>query len=462
MPKKVLIAGAGTAGQMVLDEIENCFQQNRQVVGFVDDNTDLKSIGGVEVRGTTSNIKQLWQQLDFDELIIAIPSAGGKTIRKIIEQTAGIDCRIRIVPGIKEIIEGTVRLHQIREVKPEDLLGRDTVKINFQEMQEFFTGKRVLVTGGAGSIGSQLVEYLFDLPVNKLLALDIDESRLYELEKSLEADSDRSACFESVIADIRDKQRLEDIFQQFKPDIVFHVAALKQVPLLETNSQEAVKTNLGGTVNLINLLDSFSVDDCVFISTDKAVEPKSIMGQTKRIIERLVSTYQTEIKNVRLTAVRFGNVIGSRGSVVPLFKKQIEQGGPITVTAPDVYRYFMTGSEAVNLVLKAASFKEDGIVYLLSMGEPIKIVDLARQLIMVSGYIPDQDISVTITGLRKGEKKQEMICSPAEQPGPTAHPKISWIRPPEYSNDELVKLLEFIDNPHGSDEKNYRVMEQFV
>jgi FlaA1/EpsC-like NDP-sugar epimerase len=448
--KNLLIIGAGEAGEMLLREIKRQPDLKRNVVGFVDDDLGKKAPGGGEILGTTGEIPELIQKYEIDEVIIAIPSAPGKFIRRVTRQADRFNAKLRIIPGIREIIEGDVSWKQIRDIKAEDLLGREVVSVDEEKISGFLEEKTVLVTGGAGSIGGRLVKKLLASPVSQVIALDINESALYELEMTCRATKDKNK-FRPVLADVRDRIRIEQIVEEYKPDLILHAAALKHVPMLERFPAESIKTNLGGTINVFEVALENRVPKCLLVSTDKAVEPCNTMGLSKRVGEYLIGTYQARSKDTVYSAVRFGNVLASRGSVVPLFKKQIEQGGPVTVTDPEVVRYFMTISEAVKLVLTAATYEEEGRIYVLDLGEQVKILDLARQLISLAGYQPQKEIEIVFKGLREGEKLEEKLFAAGEEVARTEHPLIREIKAPvlntsaEKTIGELIKKVDHQD-----------------
>lgn len=448
-PRQVLVVGAGEAGQMLVREIRSHAGLNRSVVGFVDDDPKKQSgtgIDGIPVLGGTDRMAEFCRRLDVDEVIIAMPSVDGSVIRSVTRQAHRLNASLRIVPGIREIIEGDLRWNQIRTVRPEDLLGRETVRVDDERIREFFRGKAVLVTGAAGSIGSHLVQSLVRYPVQSVVGLDFNESGLYELEASELTATQRNA-FEPVLGDVRDAALVRTTLEEHRPDVVLHAAALKHVPMVEHHPREALRTNLTGSLNVFRAALRSEVDHCLLISTDKAVEPRNIMGYTKRVGEKLVGSLPSEKNDTRFAAVRFGNVIGSRGSVVPLFKRQIEKGGPVTVTDPDAVRYFMTPGEAVKLVLMATSLDDRGAVYVLDLGDPVSILDLARQLITLAGYEPDTEIPITITGLREGEKMEEKLLGTDEEAEDTVHPKIQRIRPSPLDDRQFDRLESLLEDP---------------
>jgi len=448
--KNLLIIGAGEAGGMLLKEIKRQPDLKRNVVGFVDDAPGKKAPGEAEILGTTGEIPELIQNYEIDEVIIAIPSAPGKFIRRVTRQADRFNAKLRIIPGIREIIEGDVSWKQIRDIKAGDLLGREVVCVDEEQIAGFLGDKTVLVTGGAGSIGGRLVKKILASPVHRVIALDINESALYELEMTCRGSEDKDK-FSPVLADIRDRARVEQIVKEYKPDLILHAAALKHVPMLERFPAESIKTNLGGTINVFEAARKTGVPKCLLISTDKAVEPCNTMGLSKRVGEYLIGTYQARSSDTVYSAVRFGNVLASRGSVVPLFKKQIEQGGPVTVTDPEVVRYFMTISEAVKLVLTAATYEEKGRIYVLDLGEQVKILDLARQLISLAGYQPGKEIEIVFNGLREGEKMEEKLFTAEEEVSRTDHPLIREIKAPVLDTAAEKKIGELIKKADHQD-----------
>jgi len=462
---RVLIIGAGEAGNSVAQEMLRNTRSAFVPVGFVDDNPAKKglSINGVKIIGTRHDVAEILKNNHIDEILIAIPSASSREIRGIVEiiRQADPKKKIRIVPGILELLHGRVGLVDIKEVKVEDLLGRDPVSVDFEKIRAFIRGRCVLVTGAGGSIGSELVRTVLQFEPAKLLALDIDETELFYLANRLK---EEKVKVEPVVADIRDRAKIVRVFQYSRPQVVIHSAAYKHVPMLEDFPEEAIKTNVLGTKILAELAIEFSVEKFVNISTDKAINPTSVMGSSKRIGEELLRAMNRR-NGTRFISVRFGNVLGSRGSVIPLFEEQIKKGGPVTVTHPEMKRYFMATSEAVMLVLQAAAAGEGGEVFILDMGEPIRIVDLARGMIRLSGYEPDVDIPIIFTGVRPGEKLFEELLGAEEGSEPTEHPKIFKARSTKdkYSNGErrkddilllerVSRLIEMSTNSAGKDE----------
>ena len=446
---KVLIVGAGDAGAMLLREIERYHIANRQVVGFIDDdkNKTGKILLGVKVLGTRNELVKIASEKGIDEIIIAMPSVKGKEIKAIINICKETNCKLTILPGLYEIIEGKVSISQLRPVDIEDLLGRDPVKLDTTAVKEYLAGKIVLITGAGGSIGSEIVRQVAKMQPKKLLLLGKGENSIYEITQELKINCPEVKTV-PIIADIRDKERIKAIMDYFKPQVVFHAAAHKHVPLMEYQPAEAVRNNILGTKVVADEAAAHNVETFVMISTDKAVNPTSVMGCTKRVAEMYVQSMNKN-SGTRFVAVRFGNVLGSRGSVIPLFKKQIAKGGPVTVTHPDMKRYFMTIPEASQLVLQAGAMAKGGEVFVLDMGEPVRIYDLAKDLITLSGLIPDKDIEIKITGLRPGEKLFEELLSAEDGTEKTTHKKIFTARIKEIDkaglDKEISKILEITD-----------------
>lgn len=408
---KVLIVGAGDAGALLLRELNQYHTGKRQVIGFIDD--DKTKIGkrmvGIKVLGSREEIIELANKYEIDEIIIAMPSVKGKNIKDIIKICKKTSCKLTILPGVYEIIEGSVSVSQLRPVDVEDLLGRDPVELDNVAVTKYLSGKTVLITGAGGSIGGEIVRQVAKMYPRKLILVGKGENSIYEIMQDMNLEYPQLKTV-PIIADVRDEERINAIMDYFKPQVVFHAAAHKHVPLMEYQPAEAVRNNILGTKVIAETAAKHKVETFVMISTDKAVNPTSVMGCTKRVAEMLVQS-MNKGSSTRFVAVRFGNVLGSRGSVIPLFKKQIAKGGPVTVTDVDMKRYFMTIPEASQLVLQAGAMAKGGEVFVLDMGKPVRIYDLAKDLINLSGFVPGKDIEIKITGLRPGEKLFEELLS---------------------------------------------------
>lgn len=461
---RVLIFGAGDAGVNVLRELRNHAELNSIPVAFVDDDHNKvgTKINGVTVMGTRKELAEIVLKKGIDEIIIAMPSENRKNIRDIIEECNKTHCKLKILPGVYELINGNVSIKSLRDVNIEDLLGRDAVKTNIEGITGYLKDNTVLVTGGGGSIGSELCRQIAGFSPKQLLILDIYENNAYDLQNEL-INKYPDLDLKVLIASVRDKARLESIFNKYKPDVVFHAAAHKHVPLMEDNPTEAIKNNVFGTLNVVDCAHNYKVKKFVLISTDKAVNPTNIMGATKRAAEMIIQSYSRYSKTV-FTAVRFGNVLGSNGSVIPLFRKQIVSGGPVTVTHENITRYFMTIPEAVQLVIQAGSMSNGGEIYVLDMGEPVKIMDLAVDLIRLSGFEPYEDIDIKITGLRPGEKMYEELFMKEEELNKTSHERIFIGKPVFKDQETLLKELNNLKAVILKDEEDAicAQMENFV
>ena len=413
--KKVLIIGAGSAGRLIIKELYENQQLQKKPIGIIDDNKNKlgKKIHNIPVIGTCEDIKRIAKDYEVDEIIFSIANIENKRKKEIIEICKSCKCVVKTIPGIYEIIEGKVDIKNIRDVEIEDLLGRETININTKEISNYLENKIILVTGGGGSIGSELCRQIAKVNPKKLIILDIYENNAYEIQQELIRKYKDKLNLEVIVGSIRDEKRLDSIFAKYKPEVVFHAAAHKHVPLMEKSPCEAIKNNVFGTKNVALMADKYKVKRFVLISTDKAVNPTNIMGATKRCAEMIIQT-MNERSKTEFVAVRFGNVLGSNGSVIPLFKKQIEEGGPITVTHPEVTRFFMTIPEAVSLVIQAGAMAKGGEIFVLNMGESVKIIDLAKNLISLSGFEPDVDIKIEFSGLRPGEKLYEELLMDEE------------------------------------------------
>ena len=443
--KKVLIIGAGSAGRLIIKELYENQQLKKKPIGIIDDNKNKlgKKIHNIPVIGTCEDIKRIAKDYEVDEIIFSIANIENKRKKEIIEICKSCKCVVKTIPGIYEIIEGKVDIKNIRDVEIEDLLGRETININTKEISNYLENKTILVTGGGGSIGSELCRQIAKVNPKKLIILDIYENNAYEIQQELIRKYKDKLNLEVIVGSIRDEKRLDSIFAKYKPEVVFHAAAHKHVPLMEKSPCEAIKNNVFGTKKVALMSHIYGVKRFVLISTDKAVNPTNIMGATKRCAEMIIQT-MNERSKTEFVAVRFGNVLGSNGSVIPLFKKQIEEGGPITVTHPEVTRFFMTIPEAVSLVIQAGAMAKGGEIFVLNMGESVKIVDLAKNLIHLSGFEPDVDIKIEFSGLRPGEKLYEELLMDEEGLKQTNHNKIFIGKPIDINIEKLEKDLKLL------------------
>lgn len=438
----VMIIGAGAAGNMILKEIESSQYLNIQAKCIIDDQPGChgKLMRGVPIVGGRDKILDAVTQYGIDEIILAIPSANMQTRKEILDICKETGCLLRTLPGMYQLINGDVSVSKLKEVEIEDLLGREPIRINTEEVMGYVSGKVVMVTGGGGSIGSELCRQIAAHNPKQLLILDIYENNAYDIQQEL-VRKYPNLDLVVLIASVRNTNRVEQIFATYRPEIVYHAAAHKHVPLMETSPNEAVKNNVLGTWKIVQAADKWKVKRFVMISTDKAVNPTNIMGATKRICEMIIQTYNNRSKT-EFVAVRFGNVLDSNGSVIPLFKKQIAEGGPVTVTDPEIIRYFMTIPEAVSLVLQAGAYAKGGEIFVLDMGEPVKILDLATNLIKLSGYKVGEDIEIKFTGLRPGEKMYEERLMAEEGMQKTANKMISIGKPIQFDEEKFLKQLE--------------------
>ena len=440
---KIMIIGAGEATSVLMREISNSrYLDNSKVVCIIDD--DLGKVGkyirGVKIVGTRDHIKEYARYYDIDEIIFAIPSASTKDKREILNICKETSCNLKILPGVYQMVDGEINIKDLRNVDVLDLLGRDPVKVDIESIMGYVKDKTVLVTGGGGSIGSELCRQLVSHKPKCLVIFDIYENNAYDIQQELKIKYP-DANVVTLIGSIRNTSRLESVFEQYKPDIVYHAAAHKHVPLMEVSPAEAIKNNVVGTWNVAKMADKYGVKKFVMISTDKAVNPTNVMGATKRICEMIIQSFNEKSKT-DFVAVRFGNVLGSNGSVIPLFKRQIEAGGPVTVTHPDIIRYFMTIPEAVSLVLQAGAYAKGGEIFILDMGEPVKIDDLAKNLIRLSGYTLGVDMEIKYTGLRPGEKLYEELLMNEEGMQDTDNKLIHIGRPIEFDKEHFYEKLE--------------------
>lgn len=440
--KKVLIVGAGVAGNKIANEIKNVDSLRKKVVCFIDDDISKHKMhmNGIIVYGDRFSLNDAVKKFDVDEIFIAIPSLKNNIKHEIIVLCKETGCKVKSLPGIFQLVDDNISIDKLKTVEVEDLLGRDPIKVNVQEILGYVNNKVVMVTGGGGSIGSELCRQIAEKGPKKLIIVDIYENSAYEIQLELRKRF-VNLNLEVMIASVRDAKKVNTLFKNFKPDIVYHAAAHKHVPLMEDSPNEAVKNNVFGTLNVVKAANRFEVKKFVLISTDKAVNPTNIMGATKRICEMIVQCYN-ELSKTDYVAVRFGNVLGSNGSVIPLFQKQIASGGPVTVTHPEITRYFMTIPEAVSLVLQAGSYANGGEIFVLDMGDPVKIVDLAKNLIKFSGYEPGVDIKIEFSGLRPGEKLYEELLMDEEGLETTANEMIKIGKPIKINAEFLFSHLD--------------------
>lgn len=408
-PVVTMVVGAGAAGYMLVREMKNSKHLNRKVPCIIDD--DRKKIGtylqGIPIVGGKEDIPAMAKKYGVEEIIVAIPTLKEDKQRELLEICQETACKIKMLPGIYQMVNQEVDVSMLRDVSIEDLLGREPVQLHMDTIGNYISGKVILVTGGGGSIGSEICRQAALHDPKQLIIVDIYENNAYNIQLELKK-SYPDLNMETLIASVRDKKRIEDIFETYHPDIVYHAAAHKHVPLMEDSPDEAIKNNVLGTYNVASAANKFHVKKMVLISTDKAVRPTNVMGASKRICEMIIQIF-SQISQTEYAAVRFGNVLGSNGSVIPLFRQQIKEGGPVTVTDPEIIRYFMTIPEAVNLVLQCGAYAKGGEVFILDMGEPVKILDMAKKMIRLSGHVPGKDIEIVFTGLRPGEKLYEEL-----------------------------------------------------
>lgn len=453
----VMIIGAGEATNVIMREIQSSsYLANSNIACIIDD--DRRKVGkyirGVKVIGTRDKIKDAARLYDIDEIIFAIPSASNEVKRDILNICKETDCTLKILPGVYQMVDGEINVNSIRNVDVLDLLGRDPIEVDIESIMGYVKDKVIMVTGGGGSIGSELCRQLVSHKPKQLIIFDIYENNAYDIQQELKINYP-DANVVTLIGSIRNVSRLESVFEQYKPDIVYHAAAHKHVPLMEVSPDEAVKNNVVGTWNVAKMADKYGVKKFVMISTDKAVNPTNVMGATKRICEMIVQTYN-EMSKTDFVAVRFGNVLGSNGSVIPLFKRQIEAGGPVTVTDPNIIRYFMTIPEAVSLVLQAGAYAKGGEIFILDMGEPVKIDDLAKNLIRLSGYTLGVNMEIKYTGLRPGEKLYEELLMKEEGLQETDNKLIHIGKPIEFDKENFFDNLEKLKEEAYSETGNIR------
>lgn len=443
--KNILIIGAGAAGHSLLEELQKNKSLNKKVVAFLDDDPKRwgRTIKGIVIAGKCDDVKKVVREYGIEEIIIAMPSVSVERKKSIITECSELGCKLQTLPGLYELINGSVSVNQIREVKIDDLLGRDEVMFD-STVESVYKDKVIMITGGGGSIGSEICRQLMQFHPRKVIILDIYENNAYDLE--MEMKRLQSACpIEVVIASVCDRDSLGQIFKKYRPEIIFHAAAHKHVPLMESWPKEAILNNVFGTFNVAQMAVVNGVRKVIMISTDKAVRPTNVMGTTKRICEMVIQA-MNHPGTTEFAAVRFGNVLGSNGSVIPLFTEQIKRGGPVTVTHPDIIRYFMTIPEAAKLVIEAGGMAKGGEVFILDMGQPVKIKDLAERMITLSGFKVGQDIKIEYTGLRPGEKLYEELLLDEEGIVQTLHKKIFVVRQTQVTADELETRLSILRN----------------
>ena len=464
-PKRVMIIGAGQGGESIVREIKRNMNLPIEIAGLVDDSPEKQGqiIHGIKVVGTTEKLDELSKAYDVDEFIIAIPSASGNELRRIVKLCQNTKIRFKTLPGLQDLIAGKLVSLQLKDIAIEDLLRRAPSEVNLAEIAAYLTGKTVLVTGAGGSIGSEICRQIVPFQPEKLLLLGHGENSIYTIHQELLRNPELgNTVLIPIITDVQDKEKIDFLFNGFRPDIVFHAAAHKHVPMMELNPEESVKNNVIGTYNVAEAAHKYHVERFVMISTDKAVNPTSVMGASKRTAEKIVKCFAKR-STTRFVAVRFGNVLGSRGSVIPMFKSQIERGGPITITHPNMIRYFMTIPEASKLVIQAGAYGKGGEVFILDMGEPVKILDLAEDLVRLAGLEVGKDIEIKFTGIRPGEKLYEELLTASEGITATKNKKIFIAKPEEVNEEELMAQVEklkqaaFMASPRDVIE-NYKII----
>lgn len=444
--KRVLVVGAGGAGALVANEYKKNPQYRKKVVAFVDDFIQKKGtyVSGIKVIGDRYDIPIVVEKQRIEEIIIAISELKEVELKGILDECKKTTAQVKIMPGVSEVIDGNFSVKKIRDVDVEDLLGREPIKLDFSGISSYIENKVIMVTGGGGSIGAELCRQIARFNPKELIMFDVYENNAYDLQNELLRKYEK-LNLKTLIGSVRDRKRLNSIFKEYRPQVVFHAAAHKHVPLMEDSPGEAIKNNVLGTLNTAELASEYGVERFVLISTDKAVNPTNVMGATKRLCEMVIQSIDKE-SDTEFVAVRFGNVLGSNGSVVPLFKKQIAEGGPVTLTHKDITRYFMTIPEASQLVLQAGAYAKGGEIFVLDMGEPVKIYDLAENLIRLSGYIPNEEIEIKVTGLRPGEKLYEELLMDEEGLSETPHKKIFIGKPGEFKLEKVKKNInELLD-----------------
>lgn len=447
--RRILIIGAGDAGEMLVREMKQNRDRAFEPVGFLDDDPDKRgrTIHNVPVLGKIDELGKIAKRKEIQETIIAEPSMTGKEMRKIVDQCKRVGLTCKVVPALSDILNGRVHMSQIREIRIEDLLGREHIELNWKEIEEYLLNKKVLVTGAGGSIGSELCRQILKVNPKQLILYERSENGLFHLEMEL-AETFPKSSFVSILGDILDRKRLEDVMCHYRPDVVFHAAAYKHVPMMEAHPLEAIKNNILGTQSVAEVSAQWGVEKFVMISTDKAVNPVNVMGASKRIAE-LICQGMNQSRRTQYVVVRFGNVLNSAGSVIPLFKEQITKGGPLTVTHPEATRYFMSIPEATQLVMQAGAMGKGGEIYVLDMGEPVRIIDLATDMIRLMGLRLGEDIDIICSGLRPGEKVHEELFTKEEAVEPTRHKKIMVVKSPPFDWMEFQRKLETLVNGMG-------------
>lgn len=455
-PIITMVIGAGDAGTLIIKELQSSYHLSNKVVCIIDDNPQKKNtkLLGIPIVGGREEIMNAVKHYKVQEIIVAIPTMHPKDKKELLECCKDSGCKLRILPGVYQLINEEVSIAKLREVEIEDLLGRDPVETNLESVLQYVQNKRVLITGGGGSIGSELCRQIAAHHPALLIVVDIYENSVYDIQQELKRDYPELNLV-VLIGSVRNTHRINSIFEKYHPELVYHAAAHKHVPLMESSPNEAIKNNVFGTLNTAKAAAENGCRRFILISTDKAVNPTNIMGASKRICEMIIQTLNMTSKT-EFVAVRFGNVLGSNGSVIPLFRKQIEEGGPVTVTDKNIIRYFMTIPEAVSLVLQAGAYAKGGEIFVLDMGEPMRIDDLARNLIKLSGLKPDEDIKIEYTGLRPGEKLYEELLMAEEGLQKTAHEKIFIGKPLEFDREEFLKQLQELKKEAYQDGEHIR------
>ena len=459
---KVMIVGAGSAGEKILRETLVTPKINKEVVCFIDDDLSKKGrrIHNVPVVGGRNEILQQAEKYHVDEIYIALPSIDDKEVSEVLNICKETKCKLKKLPSIYQFLNDEITLEKLKDVEVQDLLGRDPIKVNLEEIMGYVQDKVVMVTGGGGSIGSELCRQIAKSHTKQLIIVDIYENNAYDIQLELQRKYPK-LNLETMIASVRDQNKINDLFAYYHPDIVYHAAAHKHVPLMEDAPHEAIKNNVFGTLNVAKAADQYGVKKFILISTDKAVNPTNIMGASKRLCEMIVQSFDKKSKT-EFVAVRFGNVLGSNGSVIPLFKKQIQNGGPITITHPDIIRYFMTIPEAVSLVLQAGAYAHGGEIFVLDMGKPVKILDMAKNLIKLSGLEPNVDIEIKFIGLRPGEKLYEEMLMKEEGMQTTPNKMIHIGKPIELSHDFFDQLDHLYQVAYDEDSNIRKEVHQMV